>query len=212
VESRPIKGTRPRGGTEEEDDAIRSELRGCTKDVAENLMVVDLVRSDLSRVCKPGTVHVPKLFSIETYATVHQMVTVVRGQLEDGVGAIGAVEHTFPMGSMTGAPKSRTMSLLEEIETGARGPYSGTMGYFSVNGAADLAVVIRTAHVTPRGVTVGAGGAITILSDPSEEWREMLLKARAVVDSTLEACRMAPSHMAKEEPQGARFGPSSEMS
>lgn len=189
IESRPIKGTRPRGVDEAEDNEIRAELRACVKDVAENLMVVDLVRSDLSRVCLPGSVHVPKLFSVETYATVHQMVTVVRGKLQEGACAVAAVEHTFPMGSMTGAPKTRTVQILEEIEGGARGVYSGTLGYFSVNGAADLAVIIRTAHVTPQGVTVGAGGAITILSDPSEEWREMLLKARAVVDSTLEACR-----------------------
>ena len=191
VESRPIKGTRPRGRSEVEDEEIRAELHGCVKDRAENLMVVDLVRSDLSRVCTPGTVHVPELFSVESYATVHQMVTVVRGQLKEGEGAISAVQHTFPMGSMTGAPKTRTMALLDSIEMAPRGIYSGTLGYFSVSGSADLAVVIRTVQCTPEGLSIGAGGAITILSDPSEEWREMMLKARAVVDATLEACRCA---------------------
>lgn len=203
LEAKPIKGTAPRVQPLgcDADVAEASKLATSVKDRAENLMIVDLLRNDLGRVCVPGTVSVPGLMKIESYAAVHQLVSTVRGTKRGGVPAAQCVAAAFPPGSMTGAPKFRTVEIIDTLEPGPRGVYSGSVGYISVpresgDGAFDLNVVIRTAVVKPGarggGVWVGSGGAITALSDPVGEWEEMTLKARAVLRA-IRACDEAAS-------------------
>ncbi len=177
VESRPIKGTRPRDPDPARDAALRASLAGSAKDRAENLMIVDLVRNDLGRVCEIGSVSVPELMAIEAYAAVFQMVSTVRGRLRRGCDAFDALRASFPPGSMTGAPKIAAMRLLERLEPVRRGIYSGAIGYFDARGGADLSVVIRAAIARDGRAFVHAGGGIVADSDPAAEWREALCKA-----------------------------------
>ena len=173
VEAKPIKGTI----AADEDPALLYDA----KTRAENLMIVDLLRNDLARVCDPGTVRVPGLMQVESYATVHQLVSTITGRLRQGRTAVDAVRATFPPGSMTGAPKLRTCEIIDRLETSPRGVYSGALGYFGFDGQADLSVVIRTAVRAGSTVTVGAGGAIVLASDPESELAERNLKAQSVL-------------------------------
>ncbi len=172
VESRPIKGTRPRGATPEEDARLRAELQASPKERAENLMIVDLVRNDLGRVCALGSVRVPELYAVEAYASVFQLVSTVRGQLAPGRDAFDAVRACFPPGSMTGAPKLAAMRLLDRLETWRRGIYAGALGYFDLRGGADLCVVIRSAFLRDGRVLLHAGGGVVADSRPFAEHAE----------------------------------------
>ena len=192
VESRPMKGTAARLPEPIADAFAAAELRRDTKTRAENLMIADLVRNDLGRVCELGSVEVPGLMVVESHATVHQMITVVRGRLRPDADAIDCIRAAFPAGSMSGAPKLRTLEIIDRLEGRPRGVYSGALGFLSVNGTADLSIVIRTLVASPHGLTVGAGGAIVAASDPEAELAEMRLKARALLEAvggTLEAGR-----------------------
>ena len=182
LETKPIKGTTPRGRTSEEDEAQRERLGREPKTRAENLMIVDLLRNDLSLVCDVGSVEVPALMQIETYESVHQLVSTVRGRLRDDVSTVAALRALFPAGSMTGAPKLRTMEVIEEVEATPRGAYAGAFGWISGDGPADLGVVIRSLLTDGSGSWVlGTGGGITVKSDVAEEWAESEWKAERLL-------------------------------
>jgi para-aminobenzoate synthetase len=186
LETKPIKGTTPRGGTEQDDERLRASLATDPKYRAENLMIVDLLRNDLSMVCEVGTVDVPSLMAVESYATVHQLVSTVRGRLRDDVTTVGALGTLFPAGSMTGAPKLRTMEIIDEVEATPRGLYAGAFGWICADGRADLGVVIRSLYSGPDGVwRVGTGGGITVRSDVDDEWAETLWKAQRLRAASL---------------------------
>jgi len=178
VESRPIKGTRPRGRDEASDLASRAALESSAKDRAENLMIVDLVRNDLGRVCEIGSVGVPELMRIESYASVYQMVSTICGRLRDECDVFDLVRATFPPGSMTGAPKIAAMRILDELEPVRRGVYSGALGYFDIRGGADLSVVIRTVLLCEGRAYLHVGGGIVADSNSAAEWQESMDKAR----------------------------------
>jgi para-aminobenzoate synthetase len=187
VQARPIKGTASRDADPARDAAQRDELLHDEKTFAEHLMIVDLLRNDLGRVCEVDSVRVPELMVVEPYATVHQMISNVTGVLQSASTPVDCVRTCFPGGSMTGAPKLRTMELIDDIEREARGVYSGAIGYFGLDGGVDLSIVIRTIVMRPGDTTIGAGGAIVMQSDPAEEFEEMLLKARAPMRALAQA-------------------------
>jgi para-aminobenzoate synthetase component 1 len=185
VEARPIKGTRPRGVGPEHDAALALALAESDKDRAENVMIVDLLRNDLSRVCEPGSVRVPELFALEHYATVHHLVSTVVGDLVPTQDAADLVRAAFPGGSITGAPKVRAMQIIAELEPTRRGVYCGAIGYWSATGAFDANIVIRTYLVLGDVAYFQAGGGIVADSDPEQEYRETLDKARGLIAALL---------------------------
>lgn len=180
VETRPIKGTRQRGKTQSDDEKIAKELLHSEKDRAENVMIVDLLRNDLSRVCENHSVQVPQLCGLESYATVHHLVSVVKGTLRKNLNAVDLLRAAFPGGSVTGAPKIRAMEIIAEIEPTQRGPYCGSVGYIGFNGDMDTSITIRTYAIKNNMVTFQAGGAVTADSDPAAEYDETLVKASAL--------------------------------
>lgn len=183
VTARPIKGTRPRGATAQQDQRLHDELQASEKDRAENLMIVDLMRNDLGRVARTGSLRVIDLFQIEAHPSVWQMVSTVQAQLRDGATAIDLLHACWPPGSMTGAPKVRAMEIIEALEPMRRGPYAGAIGYFDAGGAMDLSVVIRTAIVHGDQVSVQVGGAVVADSDPADELAETQAKGRLLLQT-----------------------------
>ena len=180
LEARPIKGTIRRGCDAADDNARKTQLLNSAKDRAENVMIVDLMRNDLGRVCEFGTVHVPQLYQIETFPTLHHGVSVVRGRLRAGLDGLDAFIAAFPCGSITGAPKIRAMQIINELENVPRGASMGAIGYFGFDGAMEWSVAIRTATLVENRAYFNVGGGIVADSDAEAEYDEMRLKARAL--------------------------------
>jgi anthranilate synthase component 1 len=181
VRTHPIKGTRRRDPDTASDARLKDELLASEKERAENVMIVDLMRNDLQRVCEPGSVTVPSLLAVESYPQVHQLVSSIEGRLRDGLDGVDAIAACLPAGSMTGAPKRRATELLDSLEQRARGLYAGAFGYLGRDGRIDLAMTIRSIVIDDRGATIGTGGGITALSVPEEEVAEARLKAAALL-------------------------------
>jgi para-aminobenzoate synthetase component 1 len=193
VETRPIKGTRPRGRSPAEDQALMRALLASEKDRAENVMIVDLLRNDLSRVCRDASVAVPELCICEAFATVFHLVSTIVGELEPGRSALDLLKASFPGGSITGAPKIRAMEIIAALEPTQRGPYCGTIGYIGFDGTMDSNIVIRTYALDGSTVTFQAGGGIVADSDPAEEYEESLAKARALIDALSDQAKLDDS-------------------
>jgi para-aminobenzoate synthetase component 1 len=181
VETRPIKGTRPRGATAAEDAALARELAASAKDRAENVMIVDLLRNDLGRVCRYGSVRVPAVCRLESYPYVHHLVSEVRGRLREGLGPVDLLRAAFPGGSVTGAPKVRAMEIIAELEPTARGPYCGSLGYIGFDGASDTSILIRTFTAGRGWLQFPVGGGIVADSDPRREYEETWHKAEGLL-------------------------------
>lgn len=185
AETRPIKGTRKRGETPEEDDALRTELWHSSKDRSELLMIVDLERNDLNKVCEPGSVEVTQLFDVEAYATVFHLVSTIVGKLKEGMTAMDLLMAMFPGGSITGAPKRRAMEIIDEVEHSRRGLYTGSIGYLSFDNSCDFNIVIRTAVYKDGTYHLGVGGGITCESELEFEFEETEQKAKALLEAIL---------------------------
>ncbi len=183
LEARPIKGTRRRDADPARDAALIAELQSSRKDRAENVMIVDLLRNDLSRIAKPGTVKVPALCGLESYANVHHLVSVVQAEVRDGIDSIDLLHAVFPGGSITGAPKIRAMEVIAELERQARGLYCGSIGWLGFNGNADFNIAIRTALFTNESAYVQGGGGITARSNPAAEYDEGLTKIARLMEA-----------------------------
>jgi anthranilate synthase component 1 len=180
---RPIAGTRPRGGTSEEDIRYESNLLADEKERAEHIMLVDLARNDLGRVCRYGSVHVPELMGVERYSHVMHIVSQVEGELQPEYDAFDLMKATFPAGTVTGAPKVRAMQIIQELEGIPRGPYAGAVGYFGYDGSMDTCITIRTLEMRGNTISVQAGAGIVADSDPEREYQETLNKARALAEA-----------------------------
>jgi para-aminobenzoate synthetase component 1 len=187
VETRPIKGTRPRGSTPEEDARLRAELEASAKDRAELVMIADLLRNDLGRVCRPGSIEAGEVVRLESFPTVHHLVSVIKGELAAGRTLADVLRATFPGGSITGAPKLKAMEVLDGLEPVARGPYTGAMGLIGFDGSVDLNVAIRTFVIRGQDVCFGAGGGIVADSNPDAEYAESLDKARGMLEALARA-------------------------
>jgi len=181
VETRPIKGTRPRSGDPKTDMALLEDLKTSQKDRAENVMIVDLLRNDLSRVCEDGSMKVLALCELETFETVHHLVSIISGQLRSGMSPPDLLEACFPGGSISGAPKIRAMEIIAELENNTRGPYTGALGYIGFDGAMDMNILIRTAVIRDKKITFQVGGGIVADSQPEAEYLETLDKARGLI-------------------------------
>jgi len=208
VQTRPIKGTRPRTGDEATDQVAARELMMSAKDQAELVMITDLERNDIGRVCEFGSVHVPELVRLEEYATVFHLVSTVEGRLREGISHVDAVRACFPGGSITGAPKIRAMEIIDELEPHARGVYTGAIGYFGFNGESDFNIAIRTMIQKQNNVYFHAGGGIVADSDPAAEYDETLAKARGMMEALEHVVHTIPPHSAlSREGRGKSFSP-----
>ncbi|MBE3638397.1 aminodeoxychorismate synthase component I [Mangrovicoccus sp. HB182678] len=183
AEARPIKGTLPRHADPQADRAAAARLAASDKDRAENVMIVDLMRNDLSKVCEPGSVAVPELCTVESYASVHHLTSAVTGRLRPGEDALSLLAAIFPGGSITGAPKERAMQIIRAIEGRDRGTYCGAIGYLGFDGDMDLNIPIRTLEIRGREAVLQAGGGVTLLSDPASEYAETLAKAARIFEA-----------------------------
>jgi para-aminobenzoate synthetase component 1 len=186
VETRPIKGTRPRGTSKANDERLATELKNSAKDRSENLMIVDLLRNDLARVCQPGSIAVPVLHGLESFPAVHHLVSVVTGELRAHATAIDLLRACFPGGSVTGAPKIRAMEVIHELEAGPRGPYCGTIAWLGFDGAMDSSIVIRALIGDEHKIYAQAGGGIVADSNPAQEYDESITKAAPMLAALTE--------------------------